>query len=196
METKKTFVIDFAASVLFCFLGSVIIGYIFFQEKIFSPYRWTFQFVLNGMIGAIFLVYLKKQLSKQLLFFLIIVFLYIITFEAKHFLLWFITRDVLAFLSLFLSVKLYLIFIEKYKSLVLFLRVFGFSFIYAIINLLVGTLLMILHNTFSGFIYENTWIVIFSYAQIGALMGLGLGLGFDLWELLKNKFISNHIADK
>ncbi len=186
METKKTFVTDFAASVLFSFLGSLFIGYLFFQEKIFSPYLWVFQFVVFGMIGALFLVYIYKKLSKHMLFFLLIVFIHTIIFE-KTFLFWFIIRDVFFIFSLFLSVNLYLIFIEKYKSLVLFLRAFGFSVIYAVINLLVGSLLIILHNIFSGFVYGNSWRGIFIYAQCGALIGLGLGLGFDLWEIIKKK---------
>ncbi len=184
MKIKNSPLIDFASAVFFSYAGCIVVGYIFFQELVFNSQAWTFQFVIQGLFGALFIVYMQRQKSKQFIFFLLIVFIDLILFE-KTFLLWFILRDIFFNFSLFLSVSLYLILINKNKSLVLFLRAFGFSMIYAFTNVLVGLLLITLHNAVAGSTYEYSLSVILIYAQSGALIGLGLGLGFDLWEVIK-----------
>lgn len=188
MEIKKSFIVDFAASTILSFLGCIVIGYLFFQDKIFLPYAWTFQFVIAGLIGALLMAYITNRNSKQLLFFVLVVFIYLVLFE-KTFRFWFVLKDVFFNFSIFLSIKLYLTFIIKNKSLQFFLRTFGLSFIYALVNVLVGLLFVELHIIFESSEFGYIWGLIFIFAQSGALIGLGLGLGFDLWELIKKKFV-------
>ncbi len=163
-------------------LGSILIGFIFFNTSIFSPTESNFQFVACGFMGALFFSLLEyKSPKEQIWGIIIILFLNLIIFTGRSLSITYLVRDVFFVGSLILSVKLYYQFIKKNPQIKLYLRSFALALIYGLINSACGIIVYMI-NAKAGF---PPMEFIYLMARYGILIGFGIGLGTDFY--FKNK---------
>lgn len=159
-------------------LGSILIGFIFFNTSIFSPTQSNFQFVTYGFMGALFFGLLEyKSLKEQILGIILILFLNLVIFSGRSLSIAYLLRDVLFIGSLILSVKLYYQFIKKNPQIKLYLRSFALALIYGLINAAYGIIVYMI-NAKAGF---PPMEFIYIMARYGILIGFGIGLGTDFY---------------
>jgi hypothetical protein len=167
-------------------LGSILVGFIFFNTSIFIPTRTNFQFVIFGLIGSLFFSIMEYgNIKEQLYLILFIVILHLVIFTGKSLTVAYIIRDVLYLGSLFVSVKLYSLFLKNYK-IKFYLRSFALVLFYGLINI-IGSSIVFLINAKAGFPPID---FIYARARDAALIGFGIGLGIDFYLQNKNKILS------
>ncbi|MFA4924999.1 MAG: hypothetical protein WC557_12465 [Ignavibacteriaceae bacterium] len=159
-------------------LGSILIGFVFFNTSIFIPTQSNFQFVANGFIGALFFSLLEyKSIKEQIFGIILILFLNLVIFSGRSLSITYVIRDVFFIGSVILSVKLYYQFIKKNPQIKLYLRCFALALIYGLINAACGIIVYMV-NTNSGFPPIE---FIYIMARYGILIGFGIGLGTDFY---------------
>jgi hypothetical protein len=168
-------------------LGSILIGFIFFNTSIFSPTQSNFQFVTFGFIGALFFSLLEyKSLKEQIFGIILILFLNLVIFSGRSLSITYIIRDVFFIGSVILSVKLYYQFIKKNPQIKLYLRCFALALTYGLINSACGIIVYVI-NAKAGFPpVEFIYII----ARYGILIGFGIGLGTDFYFQYKKQLTS------
>jgi len=159
-------------------LGSILIGFIFFNTSIFNPTQSNFQFVASGFMGALFFGLLEyKSLKEQILGIIVMLFLNLVIFTGRSFSITYLVRDVFYVGSLILSVNIYYQFIKKNPQIKFYLRSFALALIYGLINAACGIIVYMI-NAKAGFPpVEFTYLM----ARYGILIGFGIGLGTDFY---------------
>lgn len=191
MEEKSTELIDGSFKIIFGALGSIFTGLLFFKLMIFNFHHPAFEFITGGIYGAVFFSLLPKfDLKRQILTLIAVIFLNIVIM-GKPYYFSFIVRDAVLITVLFISIKAYLLFINGNKNLPLFIRAFGLSVINAVATA-AGVFLLALSVERFDFSYLPRILLI--NAETAALIGLGLGLGFDAWEYLRQKFLKDKLV--
>ena len=166
----------------FGMLGSIVIGFIFFNTSIFIPTRANFQFVMSGLYGSLFFSLLEYRNAKdQVYALLVILVLGLIIFTGKKLSVAYIIRDLFYLGALFLSVKLYHQFIKRNTGIKLYLRCFALVLFYGLINPVFVSIVFLI-NAHRGF---PPIALIYTLAKDGILIGLGIGVGIDFY--LQNK---------
>lgn len=180
MKSDKIYQISLMT--FFGMLGSVLIGFIFYNSSIFIPTRTNFQFLMAGLYGSLFFSLLEYQnIREQIFFIVVILFLQIVIFTGKYISFAYIIRDVLYLAALFLSIKFYHLFIKRNTKIIFYLRSFALVLFYGLINTFLISILFII-NTNATFPPID---FIFAIAKNAILIGLGIGLGLDFY--LQNK---------
>lgn len=193
MDEKISDFIDSISKILFGILGSLVIGYIFFQYKIFSIHYSYFIFTTAGIYGSIFFSLLPIFDYKKQILTLASVILMEIIIVGKPYSFLFLLRDSVMILIIFFSIKTYIRFITKYKNIHLFLRAFGLSFIYAVISVVGITILFFLNMIIEQLSISFLPKALIINAEMACLVGIGLGLGFDCWEFIKKMILKDKI---
>ena len=174
---------------LTCFgtLGSILIGFIFFNSYIFFITKPSFQFITGGFIGALFFSLLEyKSLREQIFAMIIILILHLIIFTGRLFSITYLIRDVLFLAGLFLSIRLYFSFIKSNPKVKLYLRSFVLALIYGLLNAVFGWLIFFINSGWN----LPPWDFIYMFLKFGALVGFGLGIGIDFYFQNKKHFLS------
>lgn len=159
-------------------LGSILIGLIFYNTSIFNIHRANFQFVACGIYGSLFFSLLEYESGKiQLGAIAAILFINLVLFTGRSLSAVYIIRDVFYLGGLFLSLKLYFQFIKRYPYVKFYLRSLALACIYGLMDVLMGSLTFIINYKVSlpplNFIYM--------LGRYGIFIGLGIGLGLDLY---------------
>ena len=159
-------------------LGSIIIGFIFFDTIIFN-YRTTgFQFIMSGVYGSLFFSLLEyKSLREQFFGIIFILILHLLIFTGKHLTINYVIRDIIYLGGLFLSITLYHQYISRNTHLKLYLRSLALVVFYGIINTLFISILQMI-KTNAGFPPIG---FIFNIGRISVMVALGIGLGIDFY---------------
>jgi len=176
----------------FGLLGSILIGFIFFNTAIFVPTTTNFQFVMTGLYGSLFFSLLEyKNIREQLFAIIIILFLQLIIFTGRYISIAYIIRDVFYLGGLFLSIKLYHLFIKRNVKIKYYLRSFALVLFYGLINTVFFSIVFIINadTTFPPMDF------IYVVAKDGILIGLGIGLGLDFY-LQNEKHLFNLLKIK
>ncbi len=143
-------------------------------------------FVSAGLYGSVFFGLLEYNSRKEQIFgMIIILFLNLVIFQGRSINIYIVIRDVVWLAGLFLSVKLYFLFIKKYTGVRYYLRSFALAFIFGILSAASGSILFVTNlGKFPslGFLY--------TMARYGILIGIGIGLGIDLFLKNKERLIS------
>lgn len=193
MEEKTDNLLDIIFKVISGLIGSLVIGYLFFQLRIFNFHNIFFSFVTGGIYGAVFFSLLQKfDFKKQLLILVAVVFINIIIM-GKPYYFSFMLRDFVLIIVIFLSIKAYTSFITKNKNLPLFIRAFALPVIYAVINIGGVLALVLISELVESYNLSYLPGLLLINAEIAGLVGLGLGLGFDTWEFIKTKFLKEKL---
>jgi hypothetical protein len=170
---------------LFGFIVCILLGLLFFGVSIFNFHVPIGIIVISGFYGAIFYSVIKYRNSKEQIFIAFALFILDFIIQGRAITMTFLIRDVLLMLSLFFSLYSYKLFINKYISFPLFLRSFALPLFFGFFNILATIILIIIFNPSA----MNINYALFHNARYAAFVGIGLGLGFDLFEKNKNKFI-------
>lgn len=188
MEKKLVFNLKRFAITFVCgFVACLIIGFLFFQSRIFNLADNRFVFTMLGFTGALVFSSLLYRNLKDSIILLFAVFLLNIIICKNH-KISFIIRDIAVFSSFGLSIYLYKNWFynsaEKYK----YLRAFGLGVITAILFFTSGLFLIFINVPLERISIDLIIQISFFYLQSGMLIGLGLGLGFDFADYLIIKF--------
>jgi len=180
----KRFIITFACG----FAGSLAVGLLVYQGHIFRITENRFIYTSLGFAGAIvFSVMLYRGIKDSILAMFAVYLLNLVV--CKSFFISYIIRDIAVFGSFWLCIYLYYNWLYnstgKYKDL----RTLGLGIISAIILFITGLFLLFINVPLEKISIDTFYMVSVFYLMAGFLIGLGLGLGFDLSEYLINKNI-------
>jgi len=171
----------------FGMLGSVLIGFIFFNTSIFIPTRINFQFLAAGFYGALFFSLLEyKSIRAQIFGMVIMLLINLILFTGKFLSMAYLIRDVFYLGGLFLSLKLYYQFIKRNPQRKYYLRCFALALFFGLINTMCISIVFII-NAKIGFPPLD---FIYARARDGILIGFGIGLAIDFYLQNKNQILS------
>ena len=180
MNTEKTY--QMILLTFFGMLGSLIIGFIFFKTSIFAYSNPDIQFLTAGFIGALFFSLLEyKNARTQIYSMVFILILHLIIFSGKHLSGISIVRDAFYLGSLFLTVKIYHLFMKKNPQIKYYLRSLALALFYGLLN---SISILGLFLVYSKGELPPLNLVYFT-ARNGILIGLGMGIGIDFY--LQNK---------
>jgi hypothetical protein len=162
---------------LFGLAGSILLGFIFYRKAIFIPAKPAFQFVMNGFMGALFLGLLEYRSVRAQTYGIILILAIALLGTGNALTLAYFIRNVLYLAGLLLSILLYYQLLKKNSRISYYLRSFILVSLYALLNIVAGTLVYLI-NAKEGF---PALSFIYQLAIYGALIGLGIGLGADLF---------------
>lgn len=171
---------------LFGFLLCVLIGLVFFGTNIFNPKLHTFQIVLFGIVGSIFYSVHKYGSLKESYVIGILLFIANFVFQGKAVTFVTILRDLVFFASLFSSLILYNYLLKKYFYSPKYIRALALALILVMFNV-IATLFLI--SVYAASPSEALSGVLIN-ARYAALVGVGIGLGIDLFNQFKTKIHS------
>lgn len=176
MNTEKTYQIILLT--FFGMLGSLIIGVILFKTSVFIYSSPDIQFFTAGFIGALFFSLLEyKSARDQIFVMILILILHLIIFTGKHLSIIIIIRDTIYLGSLFLSVKIYHLFIKKNTQIKYYLRSLALALFYGLLNTISLLILFLVYSRAE----LPALNLVYYIARNGILIGLGLGLGIDFY---------------
>ena len=172
---------------IFGFVGSILIGYFFYNNNIFVFKSPAFQFIIIGFFASLFFSLLKYRSTRDQLFGIaIIIFWDFVIIIGKPLSTALVVRDIMFLSSMFVSVTLYYNFIKRKLKKKYFLRSFALGIIYALLTIVFGTIVYFINAQFSfppsGFLY--------AIAKNSLLTGLGIGIGLDFYLQYENKILN------
>ncbi|MBU0473702.1 MAG: hypothetical protein KKF62_06020 [Bacteroidetes bacterium] len=175
---KSTIVFQMILLTMFGFVGSVLVGFIFYNSLVFAPNLITFQFVTVGISGALFFSLLKYKSTKEQLIGITIIFLLdFVLIIGKPFSISLIIRDILYLSSMFLAIKLYYKFIQRNSTIKYYLRTFALVFIYCLLTVVFGTVVYLINAKFEFPLID----FLLAITKISILVGFGIGIGIDFY---------------
>jgi hypothetical protein len=185
MAAKTSKVQQFILHALIPIGCSIVVGYIFYQDAIFSRYHSVFQFVWSAVVASLFyylLVYVR--LRDALLGLLVLFLLTIVTTGSTS--VAYILRDIIYVAAIGASVFVYFRFFKKGADTNYAYSALTFAGIYGIIYSLAAIVLMALDNTLeiegvSGARIANA---IQATAGVGLWIGFAVGAGITLADKL------------
>jgi len=180
----------FILLILFSTIGSVILGYFLVSKSVFEFSSPDFQFISNGLLcGLFFGVMELKSLRTEALALIGTILLNLVIFTGSYISVPYVLRDIFYVGSVFLSIKTYFYFINKYPSSMMFVRSFALAFIYGIINVISISLLFVLNTKGAKPTGEFLYIV----GRWACFIGIGSGLGIDLFLRFQKVFLKPFI---
>jgi hypothetical protein len=133
---------------------------------------------MSGLYGSLFLSFLEYQnLRDQLFAVVIILILQLVIFTGRYLSIAYLIRDVFYLGALFISLKLYFLFIKKNNKMKYYIRSLVLGFFYGPINALFISMIFIINTRGT----LPPMIFVYNRAIEGALIGLGIGLGVDVY---------------
>lgn len=185
MNTEKTY--QMILLTFFGMLGSLIIGFIFFKTSIFAYSNPDIQFLTAGFIGALFFSLLEyKSARTQIYSMIFILILHLIIFSGKHLSGISIVRDAFYLGGLFLTVKIYHLFMKKNPQIKYYLRSLALALFYGLLNSISILGLFLVYS--KGELPPIN--LVYSIARNGILIGLGMGIGIDFYMQNKKHLLS------
>jgi hypothetical protein len=162
---------------ILAYAGCLLIGYIFFQDGIFIPKNWPFQFVVSGALGAIFLAFLQTISLRSSWAVFVVLSILSQAITNQHLELSLLLRDILALAALGFGIFLFWKFSLSDKNIIWHrpLQLAGFL---AVLYVIATSSLLLYHN--AGDMYVQT---VFIQLSVSFLIGLGLGIGTEAANL-------------
>ncbi len=172
---------------LFIIIGticSILIGYSYFGLKVFNPKISSFQFFITGLIGAIFYATLKVYKLRNALFILLFLFIFHEIIIKTSTLSYFI-RDLLFIGGISLSIIIFINFFHEKLKEIKFGKFLTFASLFTITYIIITVILGLFLSPVE---IKN---VLLTNVFIGSLLGIGLGIGLELSEILFPIILSN-----
>lgn len=170
----------------FGFFVCILTGMFFYGFEVFDFRKPASQFVVYGFLGAGFFSVSRFRLLKNDLLIIPILILINFILIGRDLSLTLMLRDGVFVLALCTSIFIYIKYINAKWKLPLFIR----SIILALLNWFTGFLaLLLLITTFNPETLDTT-AAFFINGTTSTLVGLGLGLGFDLFIKTEDKFFA------
>lgn len=167
------------------YLSCLLLGYIFFGSRIFSFSSNAFVITSFGLIGVIFFSIYNYGNKKEIIFSAAMLFVANIVLLGKSLNFIYLFRDFVFITALYSSLILYSYFLRKYYYSPLFIRTVVLALIYGVFNI-ISTLIL-----FTFFTPKNIELIdtIYLNSRYAIIIGLGIGLGYDIYKKYKSKFL-------
>jgi len=175
-----------------CSAGTAIaFGFLLFRVSIFVPSMTSFQFVITGITIALFHSVLRSLTIRNALVALLVwYFVSLAFFEPQN--RWMYLANLAYIVGVSGAYFLSILFVTKSNFKNAITRVLSLTVILAIVNALIMAFLLL----FSWHVVithtERVLRAILSNAKLGALIGVGLGIGIEIAEHI----ITRHFDDK
>lgn len=170
----------------FCFLGSVLLGFLVHGGVIFDAHRTTFQFVASGAVCGIFVVAGNTFGRRGMLAVALIVYVAALVLDGSATgALW--LRDGVGILGLLLAVSFGL-WNNRFLSQLVFGKFVVWGVAFGLIHLGMFALLSLLTGA-----PVNSVLAVWTL-RTGALIGLGVGFGCELAELVNRRWATGTVS--
>lgn len=170
-------------TVVFGTIACWVIGIISYGFVIFSFHDTRSLIVLYGVYGSIYFSVVKYLKRREQIVAVVFMILAVIILRGRTHNMLYYLRDVYLLVPLFVSILLYMFYIDKNNTLPLFVRglslVVFFPLLYEISLLL---LLLIL-----GINLKSAFPSLLIQFRLSIMISVGLAVGFDLYEKYKEK---------
>jgi hypothetical protein len=194
MESETQDIKNFFQIVIVGTLSCIILGYLFFQSNVFQLTHSAFGFILFGLMGSTtFAVLRSSSVSKAAATLLILVVLNEVLTKPPE---WhFIVRDVLFALSIGTSVFVFHRMFYKQLSVIRMARPLILGSLIAVSATLVTVVLLLVLSAFSTTFRADPMHSITVNLSIGFLIGIGMGIGFELVSTMRSRTVHQPIAE-
>lgn len=175
-------------------LSCIVLGYLVYQSSVFQLTHPAFGFILFGFMGSTtFAVLRTSSVSKAAATLLMLVVLSEVLTKPPE---WhFILRDVLFALSIGTSVFVFHRMFYKQLSLIRMARPLILGSLIAISATLVTVVLVLVLSLFSTTFRADPLHSITVNLSNGFLIGLGMGIGFELVSTMRSRTVHQPIAE-
>jgi len=153
----------------------IILGYIIYGNAIFMPKMTTFQIIITGLMGSLFLASLKVTAFKNSVGILLIIFVLNSFFITKSIQAQNLFADIVYYAALFLSIYFFYtkFYMKKSPSFYSLYMTLSFALIYSI-----GLIAYFAARNFNfGVPLSSGFRIVFIQILINVLIGLGIGTG-------------------
>lgn len=175
---------NFFMVILFGFITCLIFGLLFYGTSIINIHDARFQVIILGFYGSVVYGFMKYKKPKELIYLAVILLVVGITIHGKAITSSRLLMEALLIATVFASMYLYRLYLERNKTIPVFLRSFVLMLLYGLSNTIMVALLSIIHNPKA----EIFNLSLLMYSKVPALCGLSLGIGFDIFEVVKNNW--------
>ncbi|MGE5500045.1 MAG: hypothetical protein ACM3Q2_18385, partial [Syntrophothermus sp.] len=143
-------------------------------------YSYPFQFVTYGFIGSVVFAALKYLTLRDSLFLMAACFVANILLYNHTVLVPFIIMDTIILSGLYVSIWYYYTRWYHQLSEAFYFRPLALTAIYGIFYPAFGIVLLLIYTFVFGKHYDNFFNILFTDAKMGTLIGMGLGIGFEM----------------
>lgn len=174
-KNLKTILIFAVTGIVCC----TVLGFIFFGSDVFNTRSPMFQFPVYGFVGSVAFILFKLKSYRDALFILVLVFLLEYLLTGSRYLL----THLIYFSSVVLGVYLFLRYFYnrirriKYAGPLILAGIFGLLFVADML------LLSIIYS------HGEVKFLPLKTMPIGFLIGLGVGIGIELSEYIKARYV-------
>lgn len=172
------------AVLIFGSAGSLVLGFIVFGSSIFNFGDMRSATIIFGIFASLFYAALKFGILQDQISVAAIIFILNISVHGNNISWNTLLRDTLMILGIFSALILYNIFVKAFKSIPIFVRALALPLFMGFCFGLAIFLLVVIYNLD----IIGSMPVILMNIKIAAVIGLGIGLGFDLYEKFVGKF--------
>jgi hypothetical protein len=180
-------------SALFGFVSCLIIGFALYGQYIFRFIDARSMIISYGLLGSVYFGILRLYSTKSKLLVLMLLFLIYVLHANSISSVKLLVRDTVLLSSAFIALNIYYRLIFKNQKFVLFIRAIILSVLFAITYSIATLVLAYLFEPD----FSDISIIAFTNIQYSSIIGMGLGLGFDLHEKVfvrskwNNKYLNN-----
>jgi hypothetical protein len=163
-------------------ISGLLVGYLFRGSSIFDPSTVAFQFTFNSITAALFYSTMKSSSTRNALVVALVWYLLNTLTYPKN--VHMIVMYLVYVAAILVTVMLYIRTIRRPMFQGIVQRIVAFSLLTALLNGLVVIVLEIIWTVFAGAQFQRTSAIVFENFQLGALIGLGAGVGIQLAEYI------------
>jgi hypothetical protein len=164
------------------FAVCIIIGLLFFGPAIFKSHNTSFIIIADGFYGAVFYSVLKYNKYKEQLFTGFAIVLLNILLPGISITIIYLIQTILMVSALIGAIICYKLFLDKYNTYPLFIRSLALPVFLVLFNILI-ILILVLYFQPDKMMVSTAMLIEVKFA---VCTGLGLGIGFDLFEKFKS----------
>lgn len=187
MQTDQKRFFDLFVHVVTGTLCCVIVGLVFYQAQVFSPYHPAFQFVEIGLVGTLLFFCLRDLSWRTALALLLLAFVVNNGLVTNHFRKGTYAWDIGAFLSILLAVSLFYYRFFKNRNQKNLLNPLVLGLFLAATNLVCMGATGVIIGYASTMTILDYLRMLFTVVQYGFLVGLGIGVGILTIEYLESR---------
>ncbi len=156
------------------FIGSTLAGGFFFGNRVFVISSPFFQFLTGGLLAAVFFALLRSNKKKDAVFAGLLIFVLSFFISGSNYFL----SHLLYFLGIGAAVFIYAEWLfEKFNQKKV-VRSLGLVVLFTVIFIMVNLILTFIYYS------ADKPVLPFRTAPVGAIMGIGLAIGFETAEWL------------
>ena len=182
MSTElKSLVLNAVSGFVLC----TILGLFFYGTFIFKFHYSCSIIVTDGFFGAIFFSVLKYRETKEQVLTGFALLLLNILIPGRSINLIYFIQTILLVAAIIGAIKCYKLFLDKYNTYPLFIRSLALPVFLGVFNTFIVLILVIYYHAEEMMIYK----AILKELKFSVCTGIGLGVGFDLFEKFKSNII-------